>query len=146
MERRQFGLFRSKTYLKGRYPTGEQADPIKELTFFRGDTVRFELQVFTEEDELLDLTDFDIVFTVKCEEWDDVVLFQATAAADPSYVTVLDAALGVLQLTIPPGMTETFLPRGYVFDVELTRSSDGFRQTVIREVFNIVRDITTPTP
>lgn len=145
-ERRQFGLFRNRRYIKGRYPLKDQKDIVQELEYYRGDTIRFELQVFDECDETYDITDHDITITVRCEEWSPDILFQATLAGDPDVVELINAPEGVVQFTLPPTFTELLEPRGYIFDVELIRQSDGFVQTVIREVFNIKRDITVAEP
>ena len=135
------GQFNNRTFIRNRFILPDQRDPTKELEFFRGDDINLIFQITDECADIIDLTDYQIFFTIKCFEADEQILFQINSDDDPSNVVKLNAPEGTVQVTVPSAVSKDLPPRHYYFDVQLV-SPDGKISTVIKDVFIIKYDIT----
>ncbi len=134
------GRFLNRTPLRGRFPKAAP-DPKSPglLSFFRGDTIRLDIQIFDEAGLPQDLgTPTSIVSTWK----DDECFIEALFVLDlTDGITILDAANGIIRVELSPDRSGQLIPASYVFDVEV-ELDDGTIGTVIKQYVEIVADVT----
>lgn len=113
-----------------------------DLSMVRGDTLETTLTFTDADDNVIDITDWTIFFTVKKEEYltDD----DDSEAEISKSETITDGTSGQYTLTIDPEDTEEVDPGLYVYDIQI-KKDDGSIQTVVIGNFEIIQDVTKET-
>jgi hypothetical protein len=113
-----------------------------DLKMTRGDTLTFDVYA-TRAEAAINLAGAKAWFYVKKEtrDSDDDAVISYDTVADPLGIRVVDAALGLLRVTILPAesvnLPATYLP----YDVQL-RESDGTITTIAKGFIEVDRDST----
>lgn len=137
------GLFKSRTPLRGRFPKERSSLASTDLLqFYRGDTIRLDIQVFDETSTPQSLVGATIRSFWKEEECYTVTVYELAIGTG---ITVLDASKGIIRVELSPAQSANLLTITYVFDVEVTLE-DGTVGTVLKKWVEILPDISEDYP
>ena len=119
--------------------TVSQLTNVQDFEMMRGDKLVFSVIAQDDEEEAIDLTDFDIVMTVKesIDDLDEDALFRKTLGDG---VEKLEAENGKFKVTILTPDTNLAIAGVYIYDIQMSNGVDAY--TIMTGKFVINPDVT----
>ena len=113
------------------------------IQVYRGDSLKLRMEIVDEFGESVDLTDAEIRFSMKCEQYCQEYVYSLNTETGGEEIKILNTEEGLFDIYIPYTETENWTvgwPLWY--DVEITWPEAGIRKTVKRARIEVLQDIT----
>jgi len=103
----------------------------------KGDSEVIQITITDEDGSAFDLTGYTVTMTVrKCGNEED-----ADAILKKSVTSHLNPTGGITVIELSPTETD-IVPGIYIYDVQVSKATPVFVRTVIKDIFEVVEDIT----
>jgi hypothetical protein len=115
------------------------------LTIVKGDSETLEVSIFDSTGTLVDLTGYEVRFTVKYDDIDENFVFQKknlAAGGSADEIEMTDPVNGKFEIKINPEDTEPLRDKGNDFVYDIEYKLDNFVKTPIKTTLCMEDDIT----